>query len=301
MQKDIILIGGAHVDIGGVPQHPLRNGEKNYGKVNLKAGGVAFNVAYNLSRLSINPQLISLMCDDANARIVSDACTDNNIDISNSIQLKDKETPKYLYILDYMGDTNMGISDMELYNEITPEFLQTKLDLINSYKLCFIDGNLPFDSLKFLLKNVKVPTVVDPVSVDHCQKLKSIIHLAYVIKPNEKEMEELSGTGDIKKAKDYFLNKGVKEVFFSLGERGLYYADGKTSERIVHPVENIINTNGAGDAMTAGLIYGKINGFSLQDTAKAGVAAACISLQSSPETGSHLSVNKLKAKMEEIK
>ena len=301
MQKDIILIGGAHIDIGGAPQHPLRKGEKNYGKVTLKAGGVAFNVAYNLSRLSIKPQLISLICDDANASIVLDACTDNNIDISNSIKLQNKETPKYLYILDYMGDTNMGISDMELYNEITPEFLQTKLDLINSYKLCFIDGNLPFESLKFLLKNVKVPTAVDPVSVDHCKKLKSIIHLAYAIKPNEKEMEELSGTGDIKKAKDYFLNKGVKEVFFSLGEKGLYYADSKSSGRIVHPVEHIANTNGAGDAMTAGLIYGKINGFSLHDTAKAGVAAACISLQSSPETGSLLSVNKLKAKMEEIK
>ena len=89
-------------------------------------------------------------------------------------------------------------------------------------------------------------------------------------------------------------------MFFSLGERGLYYANSKTSGHITHPVENIINTNGAGDAMTAGLIYGKINNFSLHDTAKAGVAAACISLQSSTDADSLLSVNKLKAKMEEI-
>lgn len=305
MSNEVILIGGAHIDIAGVPDHKLRKGEKNYGKVSFHAGGVAYNVAYNLSLLNIKPKLISLVCDDASSQIIKASCKKHNIDISDSISLKGFNTPNYLYIADFDGDTHLGISDMKLYEKITPEFLQTKLDLINSHKVCFIDANLSYDSLKFLLENVKIPTMLDPVSVDHCKKLTDIIHLAHSIKPNEKELEALSGISpdsesNLKDAKNYFIESGVKEVFFSLGERGLYYGNKDKEHHIKHKIDNIVNTNGAGDCMMAGLIYGKLNNLSMDETAKFGVAAACITLQSPSLSDKDLSLNNIQKKMEEI-
>lgn len=305
MNKDVILIGGAHIDIAGIPEHKLRKGEKNYGKVSLKAGGVAYNVAYNLSCLNIEPALISLVCSDDHSQILKRACKENNIDISNSLMLKNQPTPKYLYVLDYDGETSFGISDMRLYSKITPEFLQTKIDYINSFKVCFIDANLSHDALKYLLENIKIPTMVDPVSVDHCGKLNDIIHLAHTIKPNEKELLALCGISadsseNLEAAKKYFINNGITNVFFSLGADGLYYGDKNASHHIKHKVDDIVNTNGAGDSMMAGLIYGYLHSDDINYRAKCSVAAATITLQSSP-IQKNLNEKTLISKMEEIK
>ena len=304
--KDIIIIGGAHVDIAGIPEHKLRHGEKNYGKITFSPGGVAYNAAYNLSCLGFKPSLISLVCDDINSQIVTDACRDNNIDISKSIRLKGMSTPKYLYVSDFDGETRCGISDMSLYNEITPELLRNKIDYINSFKMCFIDGNLSYNSLKFLLENITIYKIVDPVSVDHCAKLMNIIWLADAIKPNDKELYALSGIlpdskENMEKAKNYFLDKGVKQVFFSMGNKGLYFGDCTTSGIINNKPVNIINTNGAGDCMVSGLIYGYLNNYDTIDMARLGTAAAHISLENKNINKDTLNIYKLLKKMEEIK
>jgi len=248
MQNKAILIGGAHIDIAGTPLHKLRKGEKNHGSVTFTAGGVAFNTARYLSRLGIEPSLISLICDDTHAEIVKSACAKHNIDISHSLKLSGCDTPKYLYISDVDGDTYFGISDIKMYEKITPEFLQTKINLINKYSLCYIDANLSREALEFLMNNVTIPVVIDPVSPDHCVKLQDIIHKAYAIKPNEKELKALCGISpdtekDMQAASEYFLSKGVKEVYISLGERGLFYGNRDASGHIAPHVENIINTN----------------------------------------------------------
>jgi len=306
MKKQAILIGGAHIDIAGMPLHKLRKGEKNHGNVTFTAGGVAFNTARYLSRLGIDTSLITLACDDAHAEIVRQACTRHNIDISHSLQLNGCSTPKYLYISDVDGETYFGISDIQMYEKITPAFLQTKIDLINTYSLCYIDANLSREALEYLMNHVTIPVVIDPVSPDHCAKLTDMIHKAYAIKPNEKELKALCGISPdtesgMQAARKHFIAKGVKEVYFSLGERGLFYGNADASGQISHRIENIINTNGAGDAMTAGIIYGLLNGYEIEKTALCGTAAACISLQSSAEDESTITEETLLKKMEEIK
>lgn len=304
MTKDVILIGGAHIDIAGVPEHKLRNGEKNYGKVSFSAGGVALNVARNLSRLGVESTLLSLLCDDANSQIILNECKQYNIDISHSKMIKGHSTPNYLYIVDFDGDTHLGVSDTKLYEQLTPEFFKTKLDVINSHKVCFIDANLSSDALEYLLKNITIPTMVDPVSVDHCTKLKDIIHLAHTIKPNEKELEALCDISPkdenaLQSAKDYFINHGVQNVFFSLGEKGLYYGNPDMHNHIVNKVENIVNTNGAGDAMMAALIYARLNDYDIDKSARLGMAASIVTLQS-VQAGKDLSAMNIHKKAEEI-
>lgn len=228
------------------------------------------------------------------------------IDVIKDYDIEDKDYKKHIETCRLreavIYSVNTQAPDVK---KIRAEFLQTKLDLINSHKVCFIDANLSYDSLKFLLENVKIPTMLDPVSVDHCKKLTDIIHLAHSIKPNEKELEALSGISpdsesNLKDAKNYFIESGVKEVFFSLGERGLYYGNKDKEHHIKHKIDNIVNTNGAGDCMMAGLIYGKLNNLSMDETAKFGVAAACITLQSPSLSDKDLSLNNIQKKMEEI-
>ena len=79
--------------------------------------------------------------------------------------------------------------------------------------------------------------------------------------PNETEAEfytgvKISNQQDAKKAADKLINLGIKKIIITLGEKGLFYSDGK--EEIYLKASNIkaIDTTGAGDAFNGGLAFG---------------------------------------------
>ncbi len=101
----------------------------------------------------------------------------------------------------------------------------------------------------------------------------------YAVKPNKIEAEIISSIkikdmNDIEKVCDYFIDIGVKEVFISLAEDGICYASDGIFDIIKQKPKTIVNTNGAGDSMMAGLLYGELAGYSIEDKAKLATAIA---------------------------
>ena len=54
-------------------------------------------------------------------------------------------------------------------------------------------------------------------------------------------------------ASEKLLNLGIKKVIITLGEKGLFYSDGK--EFVIDEIENAVDTTGAGDAFNGGLAF----------------------------------------------
>ena len=78
--------------------------------------------------------------------------------------------------------------------------------------------------------------------------------------PNEPEAEfytgvKISNQRDAKKAADKLINLGIKKIIITLGEKGLFYSDGK--EEIYLKASNVkaIDTTGAGDAFNGALAF----------------------------------------------
>ncbi len=69
------------------------------------------------------------------------------------------------------------------------------------------------------------------------------------------------------------VTAGIKP--FAYGEKGKGVA-----QMPVVPVEQINDVTGAGDAFSAGLLYGLINGYSLQKAAEVGALNAALNIQS---------------------
>ena len=51
------------------------------------------------------------------------------------------------------------------------------------------------------------------------------------------------------------MRKGVKQVFISLGEKGVLYSNGEICGHMKPFRTKVINTTGAGDAFMSGLAY----------------------------------------------
>jgi len=279
---------------------------KNHGTVRINPGGVAFNIAVNLTKLDVDVSLISVLCNDVRGKIIKSSCENNDISIDESLFLEKSTTPSFMCITNAEGEIKSAISDTGLYEKIEPSFLKDKLRFINSNTICVLDGNLSKAAIEYLVKNVEVPVFIDPVSVDHCSKVMDSIGYANTIKPNKIEAETLSNISiknseDIEIASEYFLKKGVHQVFISLDEDGVFFADKRSRGFIKYLPETIKNTNGAGDAMTAGLVYGYLKGLSIEQTAKFSVAIACANLETYDTVNENLDIEKANNILEKIK
>lgn len=295
MEKQYVtVIGGANIDITGTPHYNLNINDSNPGQTILSLGGVGRNIAENLSRLNVNVKFITVLGDDSYSREITNNCEELNISLEHSLIMTNERTSTYLCINDESGEMKVAISDMEIYKYITPDYLKEKLGVINNGKVCVVDTNIPEDSLKYLMDNCNVPIFLDTVSTKKTEKIKDSIHNIYTLKPNIIEAEILSNMKintieDLEKATDIILEKGVERLFVSLGAKGVYFTDGNHRGNILPIETKVINTTGAGDSYIAAVIWAYLKGFDLEKSAKAGLSASYICINSSSTVAKNIS------------
>ncbi len=283
-QAYVTIIGGANIDIQGMPHSNLIQKDSNPGKVTISLGGVGRNIAENLTRLGVKTKLITAICNDLYGAKILAGANEIGLDIHDSFVFNDCSTSTYLAILDKDGDMHTAISDMDIYQQITVELIKEKREIIANSNLCIIDTNIPTEVIKYIVTNIKGPVYfLDTVSTSKAMKVKEIIGYFHTIKTNKIETEvlteiEINNYNDLRKSAEYFLQKGVKRVFITLGEQGLYVNDGINEKKIPSPKVKVINVTGAGDALVAALAYSYLNKFSLEYTAQFALSAAILAL-----------------------
>lgn len=302
----VSIIGGTNIDIQGVPYNQLIPGDSNMGDVKISNGGVGRNIGENLVRLGVNTKLISVIGDDPyGAKILNDARL-IGLDMEDSLILNNSATSIYLSILDESHDMAMAISYMEIYDNMTIDFIREKNLIIENSRLCIIDTNIPAQVIEHILKtNTNKDFLLDTVSTTKAKKVKDLIGYFHTIKPNKIEAEVLTGIkihndDDLIRAAEYFISKGVKRVFITLGDKGIFYSNGIIKGHINAPKIDIINATGAGDAFTAALAYAYVSNMEIDETAKFGVAASIIALSHENTINPNISIENINLKIKEI-
>ncbi len=301
--KYILVVGGATIDIQGFPYEKLKFSDSNPGVIKTSLGGVGRNIADNLSRLSLNVKFITAIGDDLYGKKILKEGELGGIDFSHSLIIEDKPTSTYLSILNESGEMAVAISYMDILENITTDFIDKKSKVIENSLLTVLDTNLSFEALDHITsKFSKMVFFLDTVSTKKATKVKDIIGRFHTIKPNKLECEILTGIeikdkDDIKRIEEYFLNKGIKRIFITLGEDGLFYSNGSSNGFIKKTYTNIVNVTGAGDAFVAALVYGYVNNFDINYTAKFATASSLLALSHEDTINPMLSVSKIKDKI----
>lgn len=275
--ESIYIVGGAAIDITGKPDSICRERDSNLGRVGIRVGGVGHNIAKRLAAQDYKVELVTAIGSGFHAGMVRESCKNANISLEHTLVAKE-HTGTYIGIFDEDGDMLVGISDMSVLDNLTPDYLAALLADINQSRMCVIDGNLSPESLTYLCEHVTAPLFYDPVSCAKAKRIGGSIGKCYAIKPNRFEAGFLSGKScdtlrGIYRASDWFMEQGVKRVFIDLAEEGVYWADDQGCGVVPARSRAVIDTARSGDAMGAAMVHGCVQGFSTEECAALGAQA----------------------------
>jgi pseudouridine kinase len=284
----ILVVGAAGLDTKGRSQSPLQLGTSNPGNIRISVGGVARNVAENLARLGEQPILLSAVGADRSGHRVRAQAADAGVDVSHLIESPDHNTGAYLALFDHTGELVISIDDMSVLSVISPAVIYNRRRLIRDAAMVVMDANLSpatIDSLMRRATKYAVPVSADPTSTSLTERIKPYLPDLFMVTPDLPEAEVLCGRslrnsrdGGTSAAKQ-LVAMGVDVAIVTLAELGVCYATPDGSGHIPAVKAQVVNRTGAGDALTAGVVFGLLNDFPIDEAVRLGASAAALTLQ----------------------
>jgi 1-phosphofructokinase len=126
----------------------------------------------------------------------------------------------------------------------------------------------------------------------------------WLIKPNVDELSEYAGkqldspTAILEQARAVMGRYNIHSVVISMGKEGAIFVEGDETVWVVPPAVEVKSTVGAGDAMVAGIVTGKIRGLALAECAR---LATAFSVAAISHIGSGLpSIEAVQSAMERV-
>lgn len=266
----IWVIGALNLDICGIPGADLKLHDSNPGRVSMSSGGVGHNIARHIAAQGLPVELISLTGDDYAGTLLRHYCAQEGIGHAH-VRTLPGASSVYMSLQDEQGDMVAAINDMQLLDRFDPAQVAPLLDMINASPLVVMDANLPQATLSWLVDAIQAPILLDPVSGIKAARVRDIVGRFAAIKPNALEAQLLSGEREPDRQMDWFLSSGVRYIFISAGEGGVYYASGATRGHLPATPMDAPNCNGAGDSMCAGIAIGMARGMDVEACAALGI------------------------------
>lgn len=294
----VTVVGGVNMDIFGSTKDKIIRDNSNPGKIVHLLGGAGRNMALTLTKLDIPNYFISVFGDDLNGKKFQDDAKENNMDIQYCKMIKGEATSSFLYINDISGRRITGIDDMNIYNQMTPAFIEKNLDRINHAKFCIIDTNLPNDTINYICEKVTSPLIVKTVSLNKNDRLIKNLDKIEILVTTRRELSHMitylnETFTSIDQGVDLLLNKGVKNIIVFSAKEGLFFKNANSKYHYNIELPHIINTNGGSATLTGTLVWCLQNNMKWTDTLKYAYTAAIISMESQEAVNPELSQESL--------
>jgi pseudouridine kinase len=314
MNDRILVIGSANLDVKGRLLGPPIAGSSNAAAIRTSHGGVARNVAENLARLGAPVTLLTAVGDDTVGDDLLRHADAIGVDISRALRVPGEATGIYLAALDMTGDLALGLDDLRIVERLSSDYLEANADAFEDSDMIVLDMNLEadaFDTALRLARTAGKPVCVDPTSDERAARLAPFLAQIDIITPNMTEAESilaaiervyphehvlLAGIQDPDRALQTarrLVYLGVNMVVVTQAERGACYATEFESGQLPAVKVRIADTTGAGDALTATLIFGLTHDISLSDSVQLGLRAAALTLRTTATVAPELSLDRL--------
>ena len=226
--------------------------------------GGAGNVVANLNALGCQTSFVSIVGDDDLGKGVASLLKKLNADYF-LLKLSDRPTimkARFIagnnHILRFDKEKILPLTqeqEQEILNQIKQKMPSCDIVLISDYAKGLLSSSLTQDIISLAKKESKM-VLVDPKGQDY-SKYKG----AFLIKPNRKELEQVSGQSldissedflsEISETARYVLKKyDIENMVVTLGEKGMFYISSNPSVKEIYlptAAREVFDVSGAGD------------------------------------------------------
>lgn len=220
----------------------------------ITSGGKGANQAYAAGRIGGNVQMIGRVGDDINGEIIKKALKEQSVNTEGIGTDKENTTGIAIIVLDSQAQNSIIVCPGANRSVKEDEILEA-LDRLENLKIVMLQLEIPIECVTRTIAYAKehnIAAFLDPAPVPPQGLPESTYEMLDYISPNAIEAEMLSGIKvtdeeSARKAADFFLKKGVKNVIVKMGGQGVYATDGER-EILVPAIEiPVVDTTAAGD------------------------------------------------------
>lgn len=222
-------------------------------------GGKGSNQGVAASRAGADTTMITKIGNDEFADLALNSFKNEGMSVDYIFKDEEAATGAALIMVNEKSGQNKIIVTLGACDNITRENIDAAAEKIREADVFLTQLETNLDAVDYAIdiahKN-NVPVVLNPAPADDVSD--EILSKVDCFTPNETEAAALCGFSvetleDADRAADFFLNKGVKNVIFTLGEKGAYLYNSNIRQLIPPYKVKAIDTTGAGDAFNGGL------------------------------------------------
>jgi pseudouridine kinase len=260
-------------------------------------GGVARNVAENLARLSVPCTLISAVGDDDAGRQILQDTASQGVDTSLVQKSLSEPTGSCTRAIQPDGGLFVSFADMDICKLMDRAFIENRWLQIANATLVFADTNLPAESLSYLITGCReheLTLVVDAVSTSKAKSLPLSLHGVDMFFCNADEARVMLGDEIAKESQDManaLCQRGARTVVVTAGPDGICIAHNGKCLVLPAPPVPLVDVSGAGDALVAGTLYGRLMDYDPATSLRIGLKAAGMTIASDQTGCPELSVD----------
>ncbi len=277
----VAVLGAAAMDwVAHVRSMPPRDGIAYADRYNPMPGGTGGNVAVGVARLGHGVRFLGVLGGDEGGRILMEAFTDAGVD-TRAIQVdRDQRSAACFIAVDDRGERLIfslgGVALYEKPEQILPDWFPGIQVLLVADAYSEV-ATAAVDYLGAEARVIFNPGGLMASAGD--EYLAPFFRRSHVLIASRQEAEVMTGIVDAEGAARELARRGPAVVLLTLGCQGVMVLDhGLLSPVAAFPVREVVDTTGAGDAFTSGVIAGHLEGLTWVEAACLGCAAASIKI-----------------------
>ncbi|MBQ7890009.1 MAG: ribokinase [Erysipelotrichaceae bacterium] len=267
----ITVVGSFSMDLTVTMDTFPKEGQTIIGKKMLKnPGGKGANQCIACARLGGDVEMIGMLGDDENGRIIKDLFIKEGVNVSHVLTTDLEPTTIALIEIDASAQNKIVVVPAANF-VYSIEDLQNIKEVIANTEMVVAQLEMRLDVMEELAKmcqKLNVPMILNPApAVPLSDELLS--RVTYLT-PNETELSVLTGhpvdtLDQMKEAAQMLLDRGVKHVIATLGDKGALLADVSGMKVIAGYKVHAIDTVAAGDSFNGALAKALVDGKSLEE------------------------------------
>ncbi len=248
-------------------------------------GGKGSNQAVAAAKAGAKTFFISKIGDDQFGSMATEIYKNSGVDYSNVNISKDNSTGAAGILVNEETGANAINVFPGAAGAITIEDIDKAEEAIKNSSIFLTQLEAPKDVVTYALKkahSLNVKTILNPAPAAEIDE--SLFYMIDYFTPNETEASfyvdhDVETHEDAEKAAMKLLDKGIKNVVITLGEKGAFFAN--SEKKFSLPIANlsnpVVDTTGAGDAFNAGFAAALTEGQNIKDALKFASATAGLS------------------------